>query len=101
MLIVDSCRVAVRVVCRQYTVEISLKAFTGRKIEGVTLAHLIGCINRTHIRLGYDLRYVEDGIGIVKSGHMINRQVRLEGVIGVNVGIVYRHLPAPGKLPAD
>src|ERR1039458_3958657 len=101
MLIVGSPRVRIRVVARQGTVEPALKAFSPRKINAIARAHLIGQSHRTHIRLVDGLRYVDDGIGVVKSGHTLNGQVRLERVVGVYVFIFPRQLPARGQLPEE
>src|ERR1019366_1734425 len=89
MLIVRSPRVRKRVVGRKCSIEKALKAVTARKIEAVMLGHLIGQIDRTHIRLGDGLRYVDDGVGVVKSGHTIQGQVRLKRVVRINVVIVH------------
>src|ERR1035437_4677905 len=101
MLILGSRRVTVRVVGCQRSVDIALKAFTSRKSKAITLGHLIGQIDRTHVLFGYGLRYVDDGIGIVESGHTFKGQVRLERVVRVNVAIGHRQLPSLSKLPEN
>src|ERR1022692_40079 len=81
MLIVESTRVRKRVVGRQGSVGPALKAFPPGKNKVVVRAHLIGQINRTHVRLVNSPGYVHDRIGIVKSRYPINGHVRLERVV--------------------